>query len=189
MAGASAARRTKGNGRSRRATEGGGRTGRSETTPPEPRARRRRARDVLYDLLDDEPPPFGGFPQPPDATPTARAIYRFLFGEPWERGWTVYWSPYIARASAFCVRECRFISISVADHYYEGGLDLMATLVHELLHVRYPDLRHGRKFNRMVRECCARLPRRYHRSVERFFPPPRPKRPEPQPEMEVEALA
>jgi len=103
-----------------------------------------------------------GFWTPPsDPTPVARQIYRWLYGDPWPRGWIVRWSltGEIARGKmnvGNCDRHDREIALSLYAACCRDG-EVLRTLIHEFTHMRWPRLRHGKDFERIVDQGYRRL--------------------------------
>lgn len=95
--------------------------------------------------------------QPPNnPTLQARAIWRHVYpGDPWPRGWKVEWAGFMRNTVGLTLWESRRILLNYADA--RRGRNIVCTLVHEFIHVRFPQLRHGKDFERLVQSGCHRL--------------------------------
>jgi hypothetical protein len=92
----------------------------------------------------------GWWDPPNDPTPLARRIYRLLYREPWPRGWIVRWVPALDdNVGGVCARNRLEILLSCATAHFRHG-EVLRTLIHEFVHMRWPRMRHGRSFERLV---------------------------------------
>jgi hypothetical protein len=80
---------------------------------------------------------------PNNPTAPAKQVWRALFpGEPWPEGWRVRWVGFMRGASGFCSYAEREIRLSHGDFNGSRGKPVLATLIHEFVHLRSgPDLR------------------------------------------------
>lgn len=111
--------------------------------------------------------------QYPSLERLGRKLYHKLYGKPLPRRWRILWVGFIKedgvankRLFGICNTNTKTIQLSWDLHSkkgkhwgfikksHAGPLD---TLLHELLHARFPDLNHGKKFNQLLRESWKRL--------------------------------
>ena len=97
---------------------------------------------------------------PNNPTAPAKQVWAALFpGEPWPRGWRVEWAGFMRGALGLCVYGERRILLSWGDFARprKDGKGPVETLAHEFVHVRCPDLRHGKEFASLEAELHRRL--------------------------------
>ena len=102
---------------------------------------------------------------PNDPTRASRQVWAALFpGDPWPPGWRVEWAGFTRGCYGLTVWSRKMIVLSHGDHsgrpLTRGGRrrpGAVETLLHELVHVRCPKLRHGVEFNRLVNALRVRL--------------------------------
>jgi len=76
-------------------------------------------------------------------TKRAKRMWRVLFNEPFPKGWHFVW--YFLGATDHPCKQLLLVD----------GLDdrrAIDTLVHEFVHVKFPNKRHGKGFDKMVRK-------------------------------------
>lgn len=93
-------------------------------------------------------------------TPVAREVWKLAYpGESWPSGWRVEWVGFMRGARGLCIYRERRILLSYGDHTRKKHpADIIATLVHELIHVRAGHrFRHGKDFRRLERLAMERI--------------------------------
>jgi hypothetical protein len=94
---------------------------------------------------------------PPLSMTAVARWYRDLYGEPWPEGWTVQWSRDVGRRSlGDCYWHLKRIRLSAANLSKYHPAQAIETLIHEIVHMRHPKLRHGVEFQRLVRQAYLR---------------------------------
>lgn len=92
---------------------------------------------------------------PNNPTRAAQHVWRQVYpGDPWPRGWRVAWAGFMRGAMGLTYWSERRILLSHGDARRHP---VLLTLVHEFVHVRCPDLRHGAEFRRLVNAAAERL--------------------------------
>jgi hypothetical protein len=83
--------------------------------------------------------------------------YRGLYGEPWPEGWSVQWERSLGRRRlGDCHWHWKRIRLSAAALARYQPAQAIETLIHEIVHMRNPKLRHGAEFQRLVRQAYLR---------------------------------
>lgn len=104
--------------------------------------------------------------RPKDPQAAARQVWIAAYpGEPWPRGWHVQWVGFMRGALGLCLWDERRILLSWADaNRNRDGYGVLGTLLHEFVHVRCPDLRHGPEFCALENAARVRvgLPEKTH---------------------------
>jgi len=97
---------------------------------------------------------------PNNPNPIARRLYRAIYGEPWPKGWRVEWRGFMRGCLGLTVFHSSRILLSYGDA--KGGTKskasihkgepegVIGTLVHEFVHMRNPEMNHGKEFSRLV---------------------------------------
>lgn len=75
-------------------------------------------------------------------TANVKAIFKHVFEQPWPKDWGVHWE--ILGCTAFDHQLIYFYQSRVADDPW--------TVIHELVHLAFPKLLHGKAFDRKVRQ-------------------------------------
>lgn len=90
-----------------------------------------------------------------------RRLYRQLYDEPWPSGWSVRWVGWMPNRLGVCDYSDREIRLSYGDlgpgRKHNRCGEGIRVLLHEVVHMRAPKLRHGREFARLVRSAWERL--------------------------------
>jgi hypothetical protein len=78
-----------------------------------------------------------------EAVETAKVIllYSLVFGRGWPKGWKIHWN-----VLGCCDEACKTIILNNQTLREEPY-----TVIHELVHLAYPRLRHGKRFDKLVR--------------------------------------
>lgn len=87
-------------------------------------------------------------------TRTAKDIYKLAFMDSLPKGWRVEIVGFMRGAMGLCIYGERRILIGQGDHNRKS---MIPTLVHELVHVRCPGLRHGKEFRRLERSALEKV--------------------------------
>lgn len=92
-------------------------------------------------------------------TCAAKQVWASLYHTPWPRGWRCVWRddfpPEISDALGFCFDERKHIVLNWV--LLKADNEPLFNLVHEFMHLRFPRLRHGREFRRILSVTYARL--------------------------------
>lgn len=73
----------------------------------------------------------------------AKALYERLFGRKWPKGWDIVW--HVAGMTNYHDKRIYVCADSIRDKFDRE------TLLHELLHMHAPKMKHGPKFEATVR--------------------------------------
>lgn len=101
--------------------------------------------------------------RPADPQAQAKQVWRHVYpNDPWPKGLKVYWVQWMRGAMGLAEPGRRpTIKLSWADfngkHTNGDGRDVVATLIHEFIHIRHPDLRHGQDFARLQNAAWSRI--------------------------------
>lgn len=87
-----------------------------------------------------------------DPLPVARRVYRHLFNTSLPKKWTVVWNDRLTKTAAITYEKPLW-RIEIATDWQAP----LASLVHELIHVRHPKLKHGKLFSDLERTLCLYL--------------------------------
>ena len=93
---------------------------------------------------------------PNDPMPQARFIWKAVHDRPWPTGWKVKWVGFMRNCWGLTKWGTKEILLSYGDAKRADG-HAIDTLLHEFVHVRFPKLRHGREFDRLVAWSKAQL--------------------------------
>lgn len=95
-------------------------------------------------------------PAPRNCTAQARQVWAAAYpGQPWPKGWRVELVPALGGYLGRCWYGRRLIELSINGERRFGGI--IATLIHEFVHVRNRKLRHGPEFYRLTVRACERV--------------------------------
>jgi hypothetical protein len=85
----------------------------------------------------------------PDSTAAAQQVWSYLFDDdPWPEGWQVGWMD-DPKGFGCCIWQTKVIALN-ANLSLQRNEPILATLVHEFIHLRQPRLLHGKHFKRLV---------------------------------------
>lgn len=93
---------------------------------------------------------------PNNPTVQARILWRAIYHEPWPKGWRVEWAGFMRNTYGLTLWRSRRIVLSYADarrpkpDRFGGTAGVLHVLVHEFTHLRFPGMKHGKEFTRLV---------------------------------------
>jgi predicted metal-dependent hydrolase len=102
------------------------------------------------------------WPSEEETTERAKQVWQACYGTPWPDGWRVGWR-HFKRRYGDCNKHTKLIRLNWLHYHHQlhyGWFfhkQVLETLVHEFTHLRYPNLKHGPEFRRMILLAYERL--------------------------------